>query len=41
MARVSLPITTERLVPAQLPPGDEDDVFAYRSVAVGGPLHPG
>ena len=33
MPRVSLPITTERLVLRSLRPGDEDDVFAYRSVA--------
>lgn len=33
MARVSLPITTDRLVLRSFRPGDEDDVFAYRSVA--------
>lgn len=33
MPRVSLPITTERLVLRSFRPGDEDDVFAYRSVA--------
>ena len=33
MSRVSLPITTERLMLRSLRPGDEDDVFAYRSVA--------
>ncbi len=32
MPRVSLPITTERLVLRSFRPGDEDDVFAYRSV---------
>ncbi|KQU66438.1 hypothetical protein ASC58_15495 [Phycicoccus sp. Root101] len=32
MARVSLPITTERLTLRSFRPGDEDDVFAYRSV---------
>jgi RimJ/RimL family protein N-acetyltransferase len=31
--RVSLPITTERLTLRSFRPGDEDDVFAYRSVA--------
>ena len=41
MPRVSLPITTERLVLRSFRPGDEDDVFAYRSVPVGRPLHPG
>ncbi len=33
MPRVSLPITTERLVLRSFRPGDEDDVFAYRSLA--------
>ena len=33
MPRVQLPIRTERLVLRSLRPGDEDDVFAYRSVA--------
>jgi RimJ/RimL family protein N-acetyltransferase len=33
MPRVSLPITTERLTLRSFRPGDEDDVFAYRSVA--------
>jgi aminoglycoside 6'-N-acetyltransferase len=32
MPRVRLPITTERLVVRSLRPGDEADVFAYRSV---------
>ena len=32
MPRVSLPITTERLTLRSFRPGDEDDVFAYRSV---------
>jgi RimJ/RimL family protein N-acetyltransferase len=32
MPRVRLPIKTERLVLRSLRPGDEDDVFAYRSV---------
>src|SRR5689334_872292 len=32
MARVSLPITTERLTLRSFRPGDKDDVFAYRSV---------
>ena len=32
MPRVRLPITTERLVLRSFRPGDEDDVFAYRSV---------
>lgn len=31
MPRVQLPITTERLVLRSFRPGDEDDVFAYRS----------
>jgi RimJ/RimL family protein N-acetyltransferase len=31
--RVTLPITTERLTLRSFRPGDEDDVFAYRSVA--------
>lgn len=33
MPRVQLPITTDRLVLRSFRPGDEDDVFAYRSVA--------
>ena len=33
MPRVGLPITTDRLVLRSFRPGDEDDVFAYRSVA--------
>lgn len=33
MPRVRLPITTERLVLRSLRPGDERDVFAYRSLA--------
>ena len=32
MPRVRLPITTERLVLRSFRPGDEEDVFAYRSV---------
>src|SRR6478672_13526187 len=32
MPRVRLPISTERLVLRSFRPGDEDDVFAYRSV---------
>ena len=32
MPRVRLPITTERLVVRSFRPGDEADVFAYRSV---------
>ena len=33
MPRVRLPITTERLTLRSFRPGDEDDVFVYRSVA--------
>jgi len=33
MPRVRLPITTDRLVVRSLRPGDEADVFAYRSMA--------
>ena len=33
MPRVTLPITTERLTLRSFRPGDEDDVFTYRSVA--------
>ena len=32
MPRVQLPITTERLVLRSFRPGDEEDVFAYRSI---------